>query len=170
LDILYNDIMKKTSFPRRRESIVQNLLRLCRSGIFILCLCAHSAQAYVDAGLYPFADVCGPDIEEYCDEVGALGDCMVDNYSMLEPECGDAVFYWAGDHWGWHDPEVRDRWAGMSGRERHDYAISHQKEFDKAKANRAAKPNVSRDMEFKQFGAGSFHHVGGFHGGGGMRR
>ncbi|MDR1207516.1 MAG: hypothetical protein LBK26_03835 [Rickettsiales bacterium] len=154
--------------------------------LFSVC-CFAPAGAYFDSELYPFADVCGPDMEEYCGDVAAIGDCMVDNYSMLDSDCGDAIFYWAGGHWGWRDPHIRDNWSGMSARERHDYAVAHRAEFDNFKNARAAKPNVSRDMEFNQFRGAvhapdreirDYHNFmetgprggfGGFHGGG-MRR
>jgi len=89
------------------------------------------AHAHIDAGLYPFMDVCGDEIGNYCVDVGdGLGDCMIANYGLLGDDCGDAVFFWAGEHYGWRDPDIRDRWDGMSARERHEYVVSHKGYLD----------------------------------------
>ena len=62
------------------------------------------ARAYIDLGLYPFADVCGSEIDEYCtDVVWDVGDCMIANEGMLGNDCGDAVWVWGRDRFGWRD-------------------------------------------------------------------
>lgn len=85
----------------------------------------YSARAIIDTELYPFADICGDDIDMYCVDVDSLGNCMIDNIGNLGPDCGDAVFYWAGDRWGWRDRGMRDRWEHMPAAERHAYATEH---------------------------------------------
>ena len=75
------------------------------------------ATAYVDIGLYPFADVCGPDIETYCQTADDIADCMFGNYTLLNESCGDAVWTWAGGHYGWQGSD----WRTLNKTERHDY-------------------------------------------------
>jgi len=153
--------------------------------------CATRAHAEVDMGLYPFAEICGDEIDNYCVDAGdALGDCMVANYDMLGDDCGDAVFFWAGEHYGWRDPEIHDRWDGMTARERHEYVISHSGYLDEFRAHSTHPDYVPQHVsdhlspadaaEFREIDnydggmhAGGHPEMGGHMGGGmggGMRR
>ncbi|MCL1892096.1 MAG: hypothetical protein FWF97_02265 [Alphaproteobacteria bacterium] len=137
-----------------------------------LLLCAGTAHAFlgVDAGLYPWADACGPEIDEYCAETNNLGDCMLTNVSEFDSDCGDAVFYWAGDRYGWRDPHMRDRWHGLSPDERRAYRTDHARDFEEVRSgDRAGASGIMNRPPAVGMGMG--FHGGGFHGGmGGGRR
>ncbi|MDR0449116.1 MAG: hypothetical protein LBG89_01485 [Rickettsiales bacterium] len=104
---------------------------------------------------YPFVDACGPEIEEYCAGVDALGDCMVGNWNYLGLDCGDAVLLWSG--------VPRDRWMDIGVDERRSLAREH---------TGAPAIHDFTNYEGESFRSDSFRgsamHGGEFHGGGNM--
>jgi len=132
----------------------------------------------VDRGLYPFADACGPEIDDYCADTDDLGNCMLANRFSLDGDCGDAFYYWAGDRWGWRDPDMRGRWDTMNHMDRRAYVANHWGDYDEAHREiREGRDRfgpsgiMNRPPEMGGFhGDGGFHGGGSFHGGGGMRR
>jgi len=139
------------------------------------------ARAFVDYELYPFADVCGDEIDTYCYEVDALGDCMLSNGGMLGVDCGAAVFGWAGDRWGWRDRDARERWERMTPHERHAYANRHWDDYmGHMAAGRSAvhnehvhefdPPHARPPMMHMGVGVGRTTSMGGMRMGVGMRR
>ena len=98
--------------------------------LFTLCF-ALPARGYIDVGMYPFADVCRPEIDRYCADIDYdLGDCMLKNYDYLTDDCGAAVFFFGGERFGWPDPYLRERWNDMSIEERHKFLKENQAELD----------------------------------------
>ena len=110
-------------------------------------LIAPAVRAEIDVGLYPFDDECGPEIDEYCADVaGDLGDCMVANEGFLGADCADAVYFWAGDRYGWHGRDFHERWNNMSREERHAYASDHRGNFREfMNANGYDQPEQARE-------------------------
>jgi len=135
------------------------------TAIFII----HGANAYdIDTGLYPFADFCGDEIDQYCYGVDDLGNCMLSNRGVLGDDCYDSVFLWAGDRWGWHDHGVRDRWNKMGRDERNDYTNKHIDEYAARSAHETRDPTRNNPSHIMNPAGGMRMGVGIGHGGGGM--
>ena len=135
------------------------------------CLCALilgaqicapvSSRAMVDVniGAYPFADVCAYDIDEYCNDYERdVGSCMFEHYDYLDDDCGEAVYFWGGDRFGWDGD-----WRGIPRAERADY-LRNMRERQNDYTGKFEGPAPMHN-EFR--GGEGFH--GGGHMGGGRR-
>jgi hypothetical protein len=95
------------------------------------CLIVSLQACSFTPEFYPFSEICDNEIATYCsNEDVALGECMIANEAMLGPDCGSSVFYWAGDRYGWREPEMRERWESMNREERHEYVTRNRGSFD----------------------------------------
>lgn len=98
--------------------------------IFATCLFIAAPAAYAwEDDLYPFLDVCGDYIDEYCAGVDALGDCMVAHEPYLAGDCYDSVFFWAGNHFDFHSDYGREHWHSMTPPERRAYVSDNREAF-----------------------------------------
>ena len=106
---------------------MRKFLLLSACSLFMaLPACAFVAP---DDEVYPFMDICSDDIQDYCQDAGDLGACMLYNRAQLNDDCEDEVFFWASNRYGWADPDMRDRWHNASHEEHRAYADNHWSEM-----------------------------------------
>ena len=78
--------------------------------ILTALICSFAAfEAKADI-VYPFAEVCNPEITQYCTDIDHdLGECLINHREFLSTNCVDAIEVFGGDGWGW-GPEERKAW------------------------------------------------------------